>query len=105
MQVALRATQLSTLVLRAPLRIGYDRARSKDLHGMFINRRIVPSAAVNKLDAMGQFHRTTGIRQNTVRWDIPVLAQAEDLAARQLPGSEPTLLVSPAPVRRAQLAA
>ena len=39
LQVALRANLLSTAV-RAPIRIGYDRARSRDLHGLFVNRRI-----------------------------------------------------------------
>jgi len=39
LQVALRANLLSALV-NATQRIGYDAARSKDLHGLFINRRI-----------------------------------------------------------------
>ena len=39
MQIALRANLLSLLV-KSPLRIGYDRARSKDLHGLFVNCRI-----------------------------------------------------------------
>ncbi len=94
MQVALRANLLSTLV-RAPLRIGYDRARSKDLHGMFVNRRIAGRSGEHVLDAMASFIEPLGLRQNTVRWDIPVPAQAEEFAARHLPGSEPTLLVSP----------
>ncbi|MGE5167555.1 MAG: glycosyltransferase family 9 protein, partial [Deltaproteobacteria bacterium] len=39
LQVALRANLVSALV-RADLRVGYDRARSRDLHGLFVNRRI-----------------------------------------------------------------
>ena len=31
---------LLSLAVKAPLRIGYDRARSKDLHGLFVNCRI-----------------------------------------------------------------
>src|SRR5690606_32312673 len=38
MQVAARANLLSAFV-PATRRIGYDRARSKDLHGLFINER------------------------------------------------------------------
>ena len=41
MQLALRANLLSALV-RAERRIGYDRARSKEGHGLFINERIPP---------------------------------------------------------------
>src|SRR4029077_13637938 len=39
LQVALRANLVSALA-RAPLRIGYDRARSRDLHRLFVNKRI-----------------------------------------------------------------
>ena len=39
LQVALRANLVSALV-RAPVRVGYDADRSRDLHGLFINRRI-----------------------------------------------------------------
>src|SRR6185295_2358089 len=37
LQVALRANLLSALI-SAPVRVGYDAARSKDLHGLFVNR-------------------------------------------------------------------
>ena len=40
MQVAFRANLLS-LAVRAERRIGYDRARSKDLHGLFVRERIL----------------------------------------------------------------
>src|SRR5690348_14174317 len=39
MQVALRANLLS-LCVHADRRIGYDGARAKDLHGLFVNERI-----------------------------------------------------------------
>src|SRR5450432_1173677 len=94
MQVALRSNLLSTLV-RAPLRIGYDRARSKDLHGLFVNRRIAGRSGEHVLDAMASFIEPLGIRQTAVRWDIPIPAQAEEFARQHLQGNEPTLLISP----------
>ena len=51
-QVALRANLLSALV-RAQRRIGYDRARSKDLHGLFVGERITARSGVHVLDAIG----------------------------------------------------
>src|SRR5690554_7577634 len=42
MQVAFRAN-LAAACIPAKLKIGYDKARSKDLHGLFINRRITPA--------------------------------------------------------------
>jgi heptosyltransferase I len=94
MQVALRANLLSALI-RAPLRIGYDRARSKDLHGLFVNRRIAARSGEHVLDAMASFLEPLGLQQTTVRWDIPIPSQAEEFAARHLPGDAPVLLVSP----------
>ncbi|HET6604631.1 MAG TPA: glycosyltransferase family 9 protein [Xanthomonadaceae bacterium] len=94
MQVALRANLLSMRV-RAPLRIGYDPARSRDLHGMFVNRRIPARTGEHVLDAIGSFLEPLGLRQERVEWDLPIPAQAREFAQAQLPGDQPTLLVSP----------
>ncbi|MEO8803957.1 MAG: glycosyltransferase family 9 protein [Rudaea sp.] len=93
LQIALRANLLSTLV-HAPLRIGYDRARSKDLHGAFINRRIDARSGQHVLDAMASFLEPLGLQQTQVRWDIPIPESAQEFAAKHLPGDAPTLLVS-----------
>ena len=94
MQVALRANLLSALV-RAPLRIGYDHARSKDFHGLFVNQRIAARSGDHVLDAMASFLEPLGLRQTQVRWDIPTAQGDEEFAAHLLPGNTPTLLVSP----------
>jgi len=94
MQVALRANLLSTLV-RAPLRIGYDHARSKDLHGLFINCRIPGRSGEHVLDAIASFVEPLGLKQTQVHWDIPIPPEAEDFARRHIAGDRPTLLVSP----------
>ena len=57
LQVALRANLLSALV-HAPLRIGYDAARSKDLHGLFVNRRIAGAQRRTRAGRDGELHRT-----------------------------------------------
>jgi heptosyltransferase I len=94
MQVALRANLVSALV-RARLRVGYDVARSKDLHGLFVNRRIAARSGEHVLDAMASFLEPIGLHQDDVRWDIPIPAPAEEFAATHLPGDAKTLLVSP----------
>ena len=45
MQVAARANLLSAFI-PARLRVGYDKSRSKDLHGLFINTRIPAPASM-----------------------------------------------------------
>ena len=94
MQVALRSNILSVLV-KSPLRIGYDRARSKDLHSLFINCRIPSRKGQHVLDAMASFLEPLGLLQETVRWDIPIPAEAEAFAAHHLPNDKRILLISP----------
>lgn len=94
MQVALRSNLLS-LGIGADRRIGYDRARSRDLHGLTINERIPARTGEHVLDAIGSFCEPLGLTQTRVRWDIPIPDEARTWAAEQLPGDTPTLLVSP----------
>ncbi len=94
MQVALRANLLSMLV-KSPLRIGYDRKRSKDLHGLFVNCRIAERSGQHVLDAMASFLEPLGLAQSAVRWDIPIPEEAAAFAERHLPPGPRTLLVSP----------
>lgn len=94
MQVALRSNLLS-LGIRAKRRIGYDRARSRDLHGLVINERIPARSGEHVLDAIGSFCEPLGLRQTEVRWDIPIPDADRAWAQQQLPGDRPTLIVSP----------
>ena len=95
MQVAARANLLSAFV-PAARRIGYDRARSKDLHGLFVNERIPARAGVHVLDAIGSFCEPLGLAQTEVAWNLPVPDDARAWARAQWPeGDAPTLLISP----------
>lgn len=95
MQVAARANLLSAF-LPARRRVGYDRSRSKDLHGLFINERIPDRPGIHVLDAIGSFCEPLGLRQTEVRWDLPVPEDAREWARAQWPQDEaPTLLISP----------
>jgi heptosyltransferase I len=94
MQVAARSNLLS-LGIHANRRVGYDRARSKDLHSLVINERIPARTGEHVLDAIGSFCEPLGLKQTQVRWDIPVPEEAHAWAEQQLSGETPTLLVSP----------
>ncbi|KAF1727023.1 MAG: glycosyltransferase family 9 protein [Pseudoxanthomonas sp.] len=95
MQVALRANLLSAFI-PARRRIGYDRSRSKDLHGLVINERIPDRPGIHVLDAMGSFCEPLGLKQTQVVWDLPVPADAHAWAAAQWPADgRRTLVISP----------
>lgn len=93
MQLAARANLLS-LGIRADRRIGFDRARSKEGHGLVVRERI-PAGGRHVLDVLGRFLEPLGLCQDRVEWHLPVPAEAREWAAAQLPGDQPTLLVSP----------
>jgi heptosyltransferase I len=93
MQLALRANVVSTLV-RARTRVGYDRGRSREGHGLFVNRRIEARDGQHVLDALAGFVEPLGIRQDHVRWDLPIPAEAEQFAGQMLPGPQRTLVIS-----------
>ncbi len=94
MQVALRANLLSTLV-SAERRVGYDRARAKDLHGLVINQRIEAGPGQHVLDAISSFGTAIGApRLEAPRWDIPLAPADHAFAESVLPGEQPTLLIS-----------
>lgn len=96
MQVALRANLLS-LCVRADHRVGYDHARSKDLHGLFVRERIPQRTGEHVLDAMGSFVEPLGLKQIEVCWNIPIPDDAHEWAAAQWPDDEQrTLVMSPA---------
>src|SRR3546814_21078066 len=86
MEVAARANLLSAFV-PATRRIGYDRTRSKDLHGLFINERIPDRPGIHVLDAIGSFCEPLGLKQDTVTWDLPGPDEARAWAAEQWPGA------------------
>jgi heptosyltransferase I len=95
MQVAARANLLSAFI-PARRRIGYDRSRSKDLHGLFINERIPDRPGIHVLDAIGSFCEPLGLRQDQVAWDMPVPEDAHAWARAQWPDDGvPTLAISP----------
>lgn len=95
MQVAARANLLSAFI-PARRRIGYDKSRSKDLHGLFINERIPDRPGIHVLDALGSFCEPLGLHQSEVRWNLPVPAEAFEWAKAQWPeDGRRTLMISP----------
>ncbi|MGV8960835.1 MAG: glycosyltransferase family 9 protein [Stenotrophomonas sp.] len=95
MQVAFRANVLSAFI-RAERRIGYDKSRSKDLHGLFINERIPDRPGIHVLDAIGSFCEPLGLKQTSVSWDLATPTDAHRWARAQWDDDgRPVLMISP----------
>ena len=94
MQVALRAS-LASLLIASPLRIGFDRARAKDLQWLFTNHRIAAQPREHVLDGLFRFAHVLGVHEKILRWDIPIPETARFFAQQHLPGEQATLIISP----------
>ncbi|WP_296247848.1 glycosyltransferase family 9 protein [uncultured Stenotrophomonas sp.] len=95
MQVAARANLLSAFI-PAKRRIGYDKSRSKDLHGLFINERIPDRPGIHVLDAIGSFCEPLGLKQTEVSWDLATPQEAHEWARAQWEeDGRPVLMISP----------
>nr|WP_246373111.1 glycosyltransferase family 9 protein [Lysobacter spongiae] len=95
MQLAARANLLSAFI-PARRRVGYDRRRAKELHGLFVNERIPDRPGPHVLDVLGSFCEPLGLQRGDVRWNLPVPPEAFEWAAAQWPADgRPTLMVSP----------
>src|SRR5579862_2915649 len=113
MQLALRASLVARRV-SAPVKLGFDRARARELQWLFTNARIAPRTREHVLDSFFGFLEALGISARVLRWDLPLPPAAQAYAARLVPDVQPTLLISPCsshalrnwqPLRYAALAA
>lgn len=94
MQVAFRSN-LAAACIPAKLKIGYDKVRSKDLHSLFINRRIAPAAQQHVRDCLASFLEPLGLKSAPPRWQIPLAESDHEFARAHLATDRKNLVVSP----------
>jgi heptosyltransferase I len=94
MQLALRASLVARNV-SATVKLGFDRARARDLQWMFTNARVAPRTREHVLDSFFGFLAALGIKDRLVEWNIPLPEDARAYAERLIPDSQPTLIISP----------
>jgi heptosyltransferase I len=94
MQLSFRASLVSSLV-NAPVKLGFDRERARELQWWFTNASIAPAASEHVLDSFMGFARACGIPSQPPFWH-PSLGPAEIEYARGIVTDDrPTLLISP----------
>jgi heptosyltransferase I len=94
MQLALRASLVARNVA-ATVKLGFDRARARDLQWMFTNARVAPRTREHVLDSFFGFLAALGIKDRLVEWNIPLPENARAYAEKLIPDSQPTLIISP----------
>jgi heptosyltransferase I len=94
LQLSIRASMLSRLIV-APIKLGFDRQRARELQWLFTNAQIAPAVSEHVLDSFMGFVRACGIEPGAPRWDIPLPESALEYARSLVTDPRPTLLISP----------
>jgi heptosyltransferase I len=94
LQLSIRASLVAALV-SAPVKLGFDRARARELQWLFTNAQIPPATAEHVLDSFLGFVRACGVDPGPASWDITLPTSAREYAARLIPDARPTLIISP----------
>jgi len=92
---ASQRANLASLTVRAPLRLGFDRARARDGQYYFCNAHLPARAERHVMDGLFEFADALGIAYGPPRWDIPVSAADRAFAADAVGDGTPSLIISP----------
>ena len=93
MQTSARANVAAALI-PAKIKLGYDKARSREGHGLVINQRIAAGKPQHQIDDMFGFAQALGINERRLQWNIPVPAAAQDFARQHLPQDRKVLAIN-----------
>lgn len=94
MQLALRASLLAQAV-QAGTKLGFDRARAREMQWLFTDARIGARIDEHVLDSFFGFAEALGVHERLLRWDVPLPPEAVEYASRLVPDARRTLVISP----------
>jgi heptosyltransferase I len=94
MQLSFRASLVSSLV-SAPIKLGFDKPRARELQWWFTNARIAPATSEHVLDSFMGFVRACGIEPKEPFWDLSLPPGALEYARGIIDDERLTLVVSP----------
>ena len=86
---------LISLMINAPRKIGYDKARAKDYQWLFTNEQIAAKHNQHVMDQLFGFSEMLGIVNRTLFWGITYANSAKEKAAGFCNGSQPVIVLSP----------
>ncbi|MGH7690857.1 MAG: glycosyltransferase family 9 protein, partial [Gemmatimonadaceae bacterium] len=67
-----------TAFTRAPIKLGFDRARARDLNWLFTNRKLPPHRGQHVQDQYFEFLTAIGVEPQPVVWDLGPWADERD---------------------------
>lgn len=93
LQLSMRASAVAAMV-PARRKLGFDRARARELQWMFTDARIAARGREHVLDSFHGFAEACGITDRVLAWDLPLPADARDYAEALVPTGRRTLVIS-----------
>jgi heptosyltransferase I len=100
MQVSLRAS-ITSLLVKAGIKLGFDRARAKDMQWLFTNERITPaSTRQHVVDSFLEFPKRLGL-EPVLKWDLPVSDHAVAGVKHLISGAD-FLVINPCAVAKSR---
>lgn len=89
-------------IVKAPVRLGFDRARAKDFQWFFTNQRIAATQGEHALGAMLSFATAIGAQPRPIRWDIPLDEDQRLFASDYKSPNKPLVVISPCSSQRSR---
>lgn len=95
MQVALRAS-IASLMIKAKVKIGFDKERAKEGQWLFTNKRIAAQSQPHVADGFMGFAHALGLPMEKPQWQMPIAQADIDWAKAQLASDKPIAVICPA---------
>jgi len=93
MQVAARAN-IASMGIKADIRLGWDRSRSRDLHSLFINHSVAEAKEQHQVPGFLSFASSLGIEVKEPVWNFPVTQDAKNFAEKYIESDKHVLIIS-----------
>lgn len=101
MQLSLRASAAS-LFIPADIKLGFDKARAKDLQSLFCNQQIAPeSTRQHVVDSFLEFPRFFGLGP-VKQWQLPVSPSAVESIKHKLHSDKKIFVITPCAVAKSK---
>ena len=101
MQLSIRAS-VASLSIPAKIKLGFDKARAKDMQSLFCNQQITPaSTRQHVLDSFLEFPRYFGLEPE-MAWQLPVAQPAIESIQSRLPTKKKLFAINPCAVAKSK---
>lgn len=92
LQLSFRASVVAALI-PARIKLGFDRARARELQWLVTHSRIAPRHREHVLDSFMGFAEAAGVGHRVLEWNLPLPSDATLYAQRLIPDGAPRTLV------------